>query len=98
MFFTALNSILRDTREMDNLEEIRNATYDYLLKHYPQSLGIIPEQVFEFGLPSRSSALIFGLFNAVFLIFSLTGNIIMFYLYTKVNLVSEFLSLNKCGQ
>ena len=92
MFFTALNSILRDTREMDNLEEIRNATYDYLLKTYPQSLGIIPEQVFEFGLPSRSSALIFGLFNALFLIFSLTGNMIMFYLYTNVNLVSEFLS------
>ena len=72
---------------MDTVEEIKNATEAYLIKHYPQSLSIIPKEVFEFGLPTQLKLLIFGLVNALFLIISLTGNVIVFYLYTNVNTV-----------
>ena len=37
----------------------------------------------KFGLPSRQSTLVFAAVNIIFLILSLTGNIIMFYLYSR---------------
>ena len=37
----------------------------------------------KFGLPSRQSTLVFAAVNTIFLIISLTGNVIMFYLYSK---------------
>ena len=69
---------------MSGVEELKNATEAYIIKEYPQSVDIIPEEVFEFGLPSRLSTIIFGLVNALFLIISLSGNVIVFYLYTNV--------------
>ena len=37
----------------------------------------------KFGLPSRQSTLVFAAVNAIFLIISLIGNVIMFYLYSR---------------
>ena len=68
---------------MELCEEVRNTTLSYLIKHYPQSLGNIPEEVLYFGLPDRISTLVFGAFNALFLVISLFGNSIMFYLYWR---------------
>ena len=37
----------------------------------------------KFGLPTRQSTLVFAAVNTFFLIISLTGNVIMFYLYSR---------------
>ena len=68
---------------MSSVEEIRNATLAYLVENYPQSVNTIPEDVLQFGMPDRVCALLFGAVMTLSMIISLTGNSIMFYLYSR---------------
>ena len=72
---------------MENITEIRNATRLYLIDNYPQSLDSIPEEVLNFGIPPRIFTAVFGVFCALLLVMSLTGNSLMFYIYSKFTIL-----------
>ena len=84
---------------MENIAEIKNATRSYLIENYPQSLASIPEEVLNFGIPNRIFTAVFGAFCAILLVISLTGNSLMFYIYSKFTILrtpSNMLVINLC--
>lgn len=68
---------------LKNSSSLRNQTRSYLLKYYPQSLKTVPEDVLDFGLPSRTLTLIYVIFIGTLMFVSLTGNSLMIYLYGR---------------
>lgn len=63
--------------------DLRNQTLQFLTEFYPQSLGSVPEDVLDFGLPDKGMTLFFVVFVAVLMAISVTGNSIMIYLYGR---------------
>lgn len=64
-------------------ENVVNATLDFLKEHYPDFVDCVPKEVLTFGLPDRFICVVAGILILILSLVSLSGNILLIYLYFK---------------